>query len=872
MNNIFRKSIYLLFIIVFITGCGQTVYPTKQNTESIIQKIKKDPKLLDERFYGNNGIAYMHEMDLLQYALLYDNIKLAKYLISNNLVDINHIANKGSKSKINTIFFILNKDKEIAQQLIDHKINLNYRDDNGMIAIEHFIDSRLGNINEDTLKLLVKYGLNINNINSGGYTPLHRAFDTPLLRVDHSNAEAIIALINSGAKTGIKSSGKNGITGMENFFYNDKDPNILNGQMPNALSAILSTNNVNLADVSYVSQRTVAHHIAILNSSVRVIEKLNKLKINLNAKDKYGITPLQYAMNNNNANGDVILAIARNGVNINQTYKKITVISALMHQAKYSGTEQKLYNRYFAKIIELIKLGAKTTISERKKILLSSMATNDKKIISYLFNKYKLSDSDYTYLLNESISDKMVENSTIVYLLSKQEIIPKVDISGQNSLHLAIRYRDTKFVREILKYKSNINEIEPKSKLTPLRYAITNASTINKNIIALLIKKGANINEKDKFGNSLLHTLLSTKDSTDNTGNFLVDFVYKTKDNDTKTKYDSVYSYILPITKELVNNGLNINNTNNFGETPLHYFLGRFYYLSDNKSIVNTLKGFIKLGINVNAKNRYGIIPWYYQSLNKIKISKLQNVLLKNNVKLNKISKNTIESLVINKAGLLNWDINKKQYRKQNKGQVTTVFPNGLIKENIILSSDKVNKNFIYATYSRYNTNGSKILEFISNNYNSRIEIKIFNDNKQMIHLYANRTNYVTTERAPIKVAFPFIDQYGDFSTYGNLPIFPEKIIITMENNEIATYKFPKDYFKRVFQQTLSMNAHGGKEQLLYKDSKTKWQELSKSTIKTINTYLPDRDNMVEYNYKIRDLSFIDKGVSRYSYNILEIE
>ncbi len=153
---------------------------------------------------------------------------------------------------------------------------------------------------------------------------------------------------------------------------------------------------------------------------------------------------------------------------------------------------------------------------------------------------------------------------------------------------------------------------------------------VEKENIEKLIKKGYNVNKKNKYGLSPLHIAVyfSSKTAKEKIGLDIINILLKNgadvniKDNEDKTPL--FYSTNTKILRILLNNGANINACDNEGKTPLFYAnnLQLIIFLLDNgadpnvknsegdaiihNSSADTITSLLKHGANPNIQNKSG--------------------------------------------------------------------------------------------------------------------------------------------------------------------------------------------------------------------------------------------------------------------------
>ena len=165
-------------------------------------------------------------------------------------------------------------------------------------------------------------------------------------------------------------------------------------------------------------------------------------------------------------------------------------------------------------------------------------------------NQRQLNDELWRYIMARNISDEIY-----------QEIVRIKGISYKEHKKL-LRDHRIKCIKTLIDKGADVNYIISTS---PLIYS----SRCSQSISVMLIEAGANINYKDKRGNTALHY-------------------------STETQYHR-------LTKCLVKNGADIDCQNNKGMTALHH--------AARRNDIYLVKYLLFHGANINITNKYGLSP-----------------------------------------------------------------------------------------------------------------------------------------------------------------------------------------------------------------------------------------------------------------------
>ena len=200
-----------------------------------------------------------------------------------------------------------------------------------------------------------------------------------------------------------------------------------------------------------------------------IIELLIQHGANVNAKDKWGYTPLSYAVYKDDYLYLMNILIA-NGAEVDT---KDPSGETYLHYAATAGRTEA--------VKLLLEAGANiNTKSDRGQTAVHAILD----IRNSDYNRYRQS------------------KDTVELLLSKGADVNLKDKDGRTPLHLAAESADGHIVELLLDKGAKVDEKDDESGFTALHHA---ARFGNKNVAELLIAKGADINTKDKQGHTPLY-------------------------------------------------------------------------------------------------------------------------------------------------------------------------------------------------------------------------------------------------------------------------------------------------------------------------------------------------------------------------------
>ena len=222
----------------------------------------------------------------------------------------------------------------------------------------------------------------------------------------------------------------------------------------------------------------------------KIFRKLIDSGVNVNIKNKSGVTALHVAAKINEVDKVKILLEKGTKVNIKDRVKNTPLLYACS-QGSYETAEV------------LIENGAELhAVNKNGSTPLIETVINDEVLILKLF--IKKDKGLFNRIAGEELLSKAIEHSSfnVVRLLFSEGFSPNVtDRYGNSSIMKAVRSKDIKSLRSFLKDKININA-QNKDKDTALLLAVKGRQ---KEIADILLSVKVDVNLQDAAGNSVLH-------------------------------------------------------------------------------------------------------------------------------------------------------------------------------------------------------------------------------------------------------------------------------------------------------------------------------------------------------------------------------
>ena len=417
----------------------------------------------------------------------------------------------------------LTRSPEIAQKLITAGAGVNVQSQlrgtvlNNALSLMPHGSQPSPSPAEETVRLLLRLGADVNTADHHGRTPL-------MVAAEKQSANLVKLLLDAGARASINATDREGRTALMTF--------LRYGNLAADVAEVLlaAGANVNRTDKDGLT----ALMYAAQSRATTVAEVLLKSRAEVNVKDNKGMTPLMYAAR---AYGpELVGMLIRAGARLNE--QDAQGWTALMHaSAKY-------YNESGAKVVEVL-IAAKADVhvinNEGQtalivaarhydelaiKLLISAGATinvTDKRGQTVLMNALQaFSGINLGFLLQAGTSSKINAKddrgwTALMYASSRvygaryvRELIPagaKVNEEsndGQTALMLAVGTGDFDLVQSLLEAGANAAAKDKKGQTTLMQVAPTYPISPVKNIVAALITAGAKLEEVDEEGRTAL--------------------------------------------------------------------------------------------------------------------------------------------------------------------------------------------------------------------------------------------------------------------------------------------------------------------------------------------------------------------------------
>ncbi|XP_063912691.1 ankyrin-3-like [Zophobas morio] len=437
-----------------------------------------------------------------------DNRDLLKLLIKKGI----HIDAQNKYGETVLQLACLKGDQEIVEMALEHNASVNISNE-GLSNALHYASRSWWN-NRDIIKLLIKKGIEVNAQNENGTTSLQLAcgngdleitkmlleFGACINIVDKQNHTALNyasklstdnrSIIKLLIKKGINVSAesKNGTTALQFT--------CLNGVYENTKMLLDFGASVNIVDKS--NNNNLLHFATASRRTTRgIIRLLIKKGIDINAKNKNGMTALQLACERGvYANAKLLLDC---GASINILDKGNNNALHFASSSKYDTTD----------IVNLlITRGIDVNIQNKSgATALHLVCEKGSHESAHILLKYGSSinvvDKDNCSALHYA-SRSWTDNRNIIKLLIEKGIDVNIqDENGTTAIQFACKNCDYQITKMLLKCGSSVNDVD-KENSNALHYA-AKAECENEDIIELLIEKGINVNSQNKNGTTALH-------------------------------------------------------------------------------------------------------------------------------------------------------------------------------------------------------------------------------------------------------------------------------------------------------------------------------------------------------------------------------
>ncbi|MCA7010493.1 ankyrin repeat domain-containing protein [Wolbachia endosymbiont of Tribolium confusum] len=441
----------------------------------------------------------------LHYAAWRGRLEVAKFLIEKG-ADMN-AADTSTAGKKPIHVAAENNNRDIIEFLLSKGVSVDAADNNGWTPL-HYAASK------DCLevaKFLIEKGADINAENMYGKKPIQRAAE--------NNSKNIVELLLSKGVS-VNDADKNGWTPLHWAswgghldlvkYFIDKGANINTKGKDSKISLDVATDQKHNDVVGYLKKAQLGEQLltVVQVGNLKEVKDLVSQGAILNAQDRYGWTPLYFAVSSNRL--DIVRYLIENGANINAKDKegktplhwassngKLDIAKYLIGKganidAKDDGGRVPLNEAGSYSNMERVLMQAHLD----RELLLTVKSEKDLKTINDLIAK-DIDDRThgvfyYTWSGNLGI---------VEFLVSKDVSVNATDKYGCTLLHWAALKGHSDITKFLVDKGANVNAKDILGRI-PMHFAIMNN---NVNITGFLLNKGANVDEADKNGWTPLH-------------------------------------------------------------------------------------------------------------------------------------------------------------------------------------------------------------------------------------------------------------------------------------------------------------------------------------------------------------------------------
>jgi len=488
---------------------------------------------------------------------------------------------------------VIRDQLQIVKLLLKHKADIKIKDKNKnnllhIAATRDFMDSL------ETVKLLIKKGADLNELNSYNKTPLFMALEynpviakflieqganlnqqdvrkyTPLLvAIRYNRSELVKLLISKSANINYQRS--DCWTPLHEAVYH-KNASIVKILLKAGIKP----------DKCYDS----AVQNAAYSSDNKSLELLLKKGVDINVSKNVKTTPLLEAIQGKNIEG----------------IKLLLQYNALINQKNRYGTTP-LHLAVEKRNIEIIKLllkhGANPYLTDKNKRtpLIKAIEENQFAIFKMILSaSSQLFQKDDTALPFIRAVIKTKNQKIINHLMKKKEFINYLDKDKNTVLIMSVKYNNFDFAKLLLEKGVNINHKNNKNE-TAIFYALKDKTKIDRKLISLLLEYDADLNISSITKETPLH-LVAKYDDLDLVEQILE---YQADLNVLENKNNSTPLYVAfkkdkinkPIVKFLIKKKSNLNIIDNQKYTALHYAV--------KTGDLNLVKRVLKYGADING-------------------------------------------------------------------------------------------------------------------------------------------------------------------------------------------------------------------------------------------------------------------------------
>lgn len=368
--------------------------------------------------------------------------------------------------------------RDVVEHLLQNGANVHARDDGGLIPLHNACSFG----HAEVVQLLLKHGADPNARDNWNYTPLHEAAikgktDVCIVLLQHS---ADPTIRNTDGKTPIDLADPSARAVLTGEYHKDELLEAARSGNEEKLMALFTPLNVNCHASD--GRKSTPLHLAAGYNRIRIVQLLLEHGADVHAKDKGGLVPLHNACSYGHF--EVTEMLIKHGANVNAM--DLWQFTPLHEAASKSRIEV---------CSLLLSHGADPTLLNcHSKSAIDVAPTRElQERLSYEFKGHCLLEAS-----------RQADPARVKKYLSIETVNFKHPFTGDTALHCGISspYPKRKQVTEALIRKgANLNE-KNKEFLTPLHIA---ADKSHFDVMDLLLKHGAKVNGLDGLGQTSLH-------------------------------------------------------------------------------------------------------------------------------------------------------------------------------------------------------------------------------------------------------------------------------------------------------------------------------------------------------------------------------
>ena len=481
----------------------------------------------------------------------------AVWFLLNHGADVNDLQNDPS-SPLHMAVAVGNL--EVAQMLLEHRVDVNYRNFGGWTALQVALKSTKCDRRFNFVQLLLKFGAGVNSRDKEYATALH---DAAIVQ----NLEVVRVLLIHGADINAKNS--QGRTPFHQLFQSSYSKDLIDV----ARLLVEHGANVNTRDRRHETPLHLTSH----EGNVELVRVLLDHGANVNVKNDQGQTPLYLALHPQHLSQDnfgVVPLLIDHGADVNTGDN--------VHETPLHLASRKLDLESVRVLLDHdANINAKNNQGQTPlhQVFCNYSVVRGCAITRLLVERgadVNAQDEDHNTPLHLASRRRNLESVRV--LLNHGANVDAKNNEGQTPLHqvpeLQHSYGCSDIAQLLLERGADVNAAGDNDHDTPLHLA---SYFLHLELVRMFLDHGAKINAKDNLGRAPLHRALEDKD------------------------YRS-YADGLAVAKQLMECGADVNTPNNDHETPLH--------LASRHMLLDTAWIILRHGADINVENKEGKTPF----------------------------------------------------------------------------------------------------------------------------------------------------------------------------------------------------------------------------------------------------------------------